>query len=137
MRIDLTTPMSDDKERERHTKAVIDAIERYTDERMAVDYVCEPADDSRSGVQPVQSDVNERLGAWLSAALDDPNCSDAFKQDINDWFASQPTQSDALREALRNIQIEAEREKGSWVHLKRVIALNCKAALQGQANDRR
>ena len=42
----------------------------------------------------------------------------------------QPTQSDALREALRNIQIEAEREKGSWVHLKRVIALNCKAALE-------
>lgn len=41
----------DDKERERHTKAVLDAIERYTDERMAVDYVCEPADDSRSGGQ--------------------------------------------------------------------------------------
>lgn len=41
------------------------------------------------------SDANERLGAWLSAALDDPNCSEAFKQDINDWFASQPPQSDA------------------------------------------
>lgn len=41
-------------------------------------------------------------------------------------------QTDALkiaREALRNIQIEAEREQGSWVHLKRVIALNCKQAL--------
>ena len=39
---------------------------------------------------------------------------------------------DALRmarEALRNIQIEAEREQGSWVHLKRVIALNCKQTL--------
>jgi len=52
----------------------------------------------------------------------------------------QPTQSDALKmaqEALRNIQIEAEREQGSWVHLKRVIALNCKqtlAALQEQSN---
>jgi hypothetical protein len=50
-----------------------------------------------------------------------------------------PTQTDALkmaREALRNIQIEAEREQGSWVHLKRVIALNCKqtlAALQEQS----
>ena len=50
-----------------------------------------------------------------------------------------PTQSDVLkmaREALRNIQIEAEREQGSWVHLKRVIALNCKqtlAALQEQS----
>jgi hypothetical protein len=41
-------------------------------------------------------------------------------------------QTDALkiaREALRNIQIEAEREQGSWVHLKRVIALNCKQTL--------
>jgi len=36
---------------------------------------------------------------------------------------------EALREALRNIQIEAEREQGSWVHLKRVIALNCKQTL--------
>jgi hypothetical protein len=51
----------------------------------------------------------------------------------------QPTQSDVLmmaQEALRNIQIEAEREQGSWVHLKRVIALNCKqtlAALQEQS----
>ena len=57
----------------------------------------------------------------------------------------QPTQSDALREgnkrlrdALRNVQIEAEREKGSWVHLKRVIALNCRTALakaEGQINE--
>ena len=49
-------------------------------------------------------------------------------------FAKADEQNTALREALRNIQIEAEREKGSWVHLKRVIALNCKAALE-QAND--
>ena len=34
-----------------------------------------------------------------------------------------------LHDALRNIQIEAEREQGSWVHLKRVIALNCKQTL--------
>jgi hypothetical protein len=40
--------------------------------------------------------VNERLGFWLSAALDDPNVCDEFKQDINDWFASQP-QTDALK----------------------------------------
>lgn len=43
-----------------------------------------------------------------------------------------------LTEALRNVQIEAEREKGSWVHLKRVIALNCKQALAkagGPIND--
>jgi hypothetical protein len=34
-----------------------------------------------------------------------------------------------LTEALRSVQIEAEREQGSWVHLKRVIALNCKQVL--------
>ncbi len=45
--------MSDDKERQRRNEAMLDAIERYTDERMAVDYVCEPADDSRSGGQPL------------------------------------------------------------------------------------
>lgn len=32
--INLTTPMSDDKERERRTKAVIDAIEQYTEMQM-------------------------------------------------------------------------------------------------------
>lgn len=31
--------------------------------------------------------ASEPLGAWLSAALDDPNVSDAFKADINAWFA--------------------------------------------------
>ena len=47
-------------------------------------------------------------------------------------YKTHQPQTDALkiaREALRNIQIEAEREQGSWVHLKRVIALNCKQAL--------
>ena len=53
MRINLTTPMSDDKERERHTKAVIDAIEQYTEERMADEYGRIHTDGSRSGGQPV------------------------------------------------------------------------------------
>lgn len=34
-----------------------------------------------------------------------------------------------LEEAVKNIAIEAEREKGNWIHLKRVIALNARAAL--------
>ena len=62
--------------------------------------------------------------------------TDDAKQELgeigwNGCWDSQP-QTDALkiaREALRNIQIEAEREQGSWVHLKRVIALNCKQTL--------
>ena len=32
--INLTTPMSDDKERQRRNAAILDAIERYTEERM-------------------------------------------------------------------------------------------------------
>lgn len=34
-----------------------------------------------------------------------------------------------LREALRDIQIEAERERGNWTHLKQVIARKARAAL--------
>lgn len=30
----------------------------------------------------------------------------------------------ALRSALDNIRIEAEREQGNWTHLKRVIGIN-------------
>ena len=29
-----------------------------------------------------------RLGAWLSAALDDPNVCDAMKADIREWFSA-------------------------------------------------
>ncbi|MEG8221625.1 hypothetical protein OSJ57_13460, partial [Sphingomonas sp. HH69] len=34
-----------------------------------------------------------------------------------------------LREALRAIQMEAERENGGWVHLKRVIAVIARQAM--------
>jgi hypothetical protein len=36
---------------------------------------------------------------------------------------------EVMREALENIRIEAERENGRWNHLKRVIAINARAAL--------
>jgi hypothetical protein len=35
-----------------------------------------------------------------------------------------------LREALVNIKYEAERENGSWLHLKRCIAVQARAALE-------
>jgi hypothetical protein len=160
MRINLTTPLSDDKERQRRNEVILAAIERHTEERMNDEYGRIHTDGSRSGGQPMpatekahkaiievlaewgieprsttpehfavattealcraidqqedlrqpaQSDVNERLGAWLSAALDDPNCSDAFKQDINDWFANQPTQSDALQAENEQLRHDLER----------------------------
>ena len=40
-----------------------------------------------------------------------------------------------LETALRGIAIEAERENGAWVHLKRVIGLNARAALE-ETHDR-
>lgn len=56
--------------------------------------------------------------------------------ELNDAITIIEQQADEikrLRSALRNVQIEAEREKGSWVHLKRVIAVNCRAALEEQS----
>ncbi|MBD2812294.1 hypothetical protein ID853_15755 [Xenorhabdus sp. Vera] len=32
----------------------------------------------------------ERIGKWLSAALDDPNTCAEFKNDIRHWFNSKP-----------------------------------------------
>lgn len=31
-------------------------------------------------------EANENLGAWMSAALDDPKVCEAMKTDINEWF---------------------------------------------------
>lgn len=127
MHINLTTPMSDDKERLRHTKAVIDAIERYTEERMNE----ENTDGSRSGGQPVllpcpfcgataylDYDTNTSMfgpkgehikgcviGNWdMREYIDEHHA-------IAAWNTRQPTQSDAeiiaenkrLREALANL----------------------------------
>jgi len=49
-----------------------------------------------------------------------------------DTLERQAAEIERLRGALRNIQIEAEREEGRWVHLKRVIAINARAALTGE-----
>jgi hypothetical protein len=52
-----------------------------------------------------------------------------------DTLERQAAEIERLRGALRNIQIEAEREDGRWVHLKRVIAINARAALGAKATD--
>jgi len=40
--------------------------------------------------------VDDKLGAWLSAALDDENASHEFKAAVQEWFASfnQPEKRD-------------------------------------------
>lgn len=53
MRINLSTPLSDDKERQRRNEVIIAAIERHTEERMNDEYGRIHTDGSRSGGQPV------------------------------------------------------------------------------------
>lgn len=100
--INLTTPMSDDKERQQRNKDVLDAIERYTDERMAVDYVCEPADGSRSGGQPAQG-----YGVVTAANYTSPIGGAGV---VTHGVVGVATQSDALREALERIEAATRNE---------------------------
>jgi len=73
------------------------------------------------------TDLLERItGCINNAEYDD-------EQDtLTDAFAvieAQEAEIEKLREALRDIQIEAERERGNWTHLKQVIARKARAAL--------
>lgn len=40
--------------------------------------------------------VNDRIGKWLSAALDDPQVCDEMKADIRAWFDSQKPPNEIL-----------------------------------------
>jgi hypothetical protein len=108
MRINLTTPMSDDKERQRRTKAEIDAIEKYTEERMNEEYGRIHTDGSRSGGQPVLKPcpfcgsidlfVDTVDGSLPPQTGQTVSCEDCTaKASYGDWNTRQPTQSDALQ----------------------------------------
>lgn len=94
--INLTTPMSDDKERERHTKAVIDAIEQYTEERMDDGNT----DGSRSGEQPTQSDaLREALEDLLHAVCGEKGFAECVRRDsgrIYPWPALDLAEAKAI-----------------------------------------
>ena len=66
MRINLLTPLSDDKEMQRRNEVILAAIERHTEKHMN--------DDHTATSQPTQSDAlqaeNERLREHLISALD-------------------------------------------------------------------
>ena len=115
MRINLTTPMSDDKERQRRTKAEIDAIEKYTEKRMNYEYGKIHTDGSRSGGQPVlepcpvpwcgSSDVKARSfdanhrRHWIECGkcnFKTPQMPSRTKA-IAAWNTRQSAQSDALQ----------------------------------------
>lgn len=69
MIINLTTPMSDDKERLRRNAAMLDAIERHTHERMNDEYGRIHTDGSRSGGQPVAKDPAAEWQAGYKAGV--------------------------------------------------------------------
>lgn len=117
MHISLEAIISDYKEWQRHTKAVIDAIEQYTEKRMT-EYGKIHTDDSRSGGQPVLEPcpfcgeqcadlIIDQGDKW---AQYEPSClrvrtsynvaADAPWRDeaIAAWNTRQPTQSDAVLE---------------------------------------
>ena len=126
MRINLTTPMSDDKERERHTKAVIDAIERYTEKRMNDEYGKIHTDGSRSGEQPLLKPcpfcgsidlfVDTVDGSLPPQTGQTVSCEDCTaKASYGDWNTRQPTQSDALREENERLREAVEKERAAIV----------------------
>ena len=79
MIINLSTPLSDDKEMQRRNAAVLDAIERHTEERMNDEYGRIHTDGSRSGGQP------------LIKTQHCPNCE------------AQAAEIEKLREALKEV----------------------------------
>ena len=54
--INLSTPLSDDKEMQRRNEVILAAIEQYTEERMNDEYGRIHTDGSRSGGQPIPSE---------------------------------------------------------------------------------
>jgi hypothetical protein len=72
----------------------------------------------------VTKDDKELVFALRKCWQDHPELKQAA-----DRIEAQAAEIEKLREALRDIQIEAERERGNWTHLKQVIARKARAAL--------
>jgi hypothetical protein len=121
-------PMGSHMTNEKRNTAIMDKVKRYTQHHTATPNLAQEAieriamtNDKDSAMPIMQIQSSETFKELFRI-----NADGTVTGDIEN------ASEDALRmarEALRNIQIEAEREQGSWVHLKRVIALNCKQTL--------
>jgi len=56
---------------------------------------------------------DDELGAWLSAALEDPNVCKEFKEVINNWFNSKTITIKDISQSRKTI------EKRMWESLKK------------------
>ena len=84
-------------------------------------------DDDKALVERLRGDWPEILVEkhWMM----DSDAIDMQREEAADRIEAQAAEIEKLREALRDIQIEAERERGNWTHLKQVIARKAHAAL--------
>ena len=85
--------------------------------------LCERDMESLQGELAFQAKIADARGLITTASV----CREAA-----DTLERQAAEIKRLRGALANIAIEAERENGRWNHLKRVIAINARAALTGE-----
>jgi len=58
-----------------------------------------------------------------------PECVGGAAMGASYCTCDRPSRIAELETALRNILYEAERENGSWAHLKRTIAVNARRAI--------
>ena len=73
--INLTTPMSDDKDRKRYIKALIDGIEQYTEKQMAKDPAAEWQAGYEAGVEAAAKALEADARLCDCAALEERECA--------------------------------------------------------------
>ena len=99
MRINLSTPLSDDKEMQRRNAAIIDAIERHTEKHMNDDHTATSQPTQSEAVVKLLETMRERCAHPCRSEKAELGCDcDAARQAA--VMLRQPIQSDALREAL-------------------------------------
>ena len=70
-------------------RAAIDVLLKLSDHRYArLSFALEQLDKGATEIERLKS-ANDKIGAWLSAALDDPQVCTEMKMDIHEWFAAQ------------------------------------------------
>jgi len=84
--------------------------------------------DAIVAVTAADREAMERLDDALGFLMDDERA--IVLQALADHRATHAGDVERLREALETIRKEAERENGGWVHLKRVIAIAARQALE-------